>query len=38
VRDQLGHPRGISALVRFLASPDAAAAILKAGLTPPSGR
>ena len=32
------QPEAGSALVRFLASPDAAAAILKAGLTPPSGR
>ncbi len=32
------QPEAGSALVRFLASPDAAATILKAGLTPPSGR
>src|SRR5260221_6098948 len=32
------QPEAASALVRFLASPDAAAAILKAGLTPPAGR
>src|SRR5207244_3635271 len=32
------QPEAGSALVRFLASPDAAAAILKAGLTPPRAR
>jgi molybdate transport system substrate-binding protein len=32
------QPEAASALVRFLASPDAAPTILKAGLTPPSGR
>src|SRR5713101_4774180 len=31
-------PAAASALIRFLASPTAAPAILKAGLTPPSGR
>ena len=32
------QPEAGSALLRFLASPDAAQVILKAGLTPPSGR
>jgi molybdate transport system substrate-binding protein len=32
------QPEAASALVRFLASPEAAAAISKAGLTPISGR
>jgi molybdate transport system substrate-binding protein len=32
------QPDAASALIRFLASPEAAPAILKAGLTPPSGR
>jgi molybdate transport system substrate-binding protein len=32
------QPEAGGALVRFLASPEAAPAILKAGLTPPSGR
>jgi molybdate transport system substrate-binding protein len=32
------QPEAASALIRFLASPEAAPAILKAGLTPLSGR
>ena len=32
------QPEAASALIRFLASPDAALTILKAGLAPPSGR
>jgi molybdate transport system substrate-binding protein len=32
------QPEAAAALIRFLASPDAAPAIRKAGLTPPSGR
>jgi molybdate transport system substrate-binding protein len=32
------QPEAARALIRFLASPDAAPTILKAGLTPPSGR
>ena len=32
------QPAAASALIRFLASPEAVPAILKAGLIPPSGR
>src|SRR5882672_914400 len=32
------QPEAANALIRFLASPEAAPAILKAGLTPPSGK
>jgi ABC-type molybdate transport system substrate-binding protein len=32
------QPEAARALIRFLSSPDAAPAILKAGLTPPPGR